>query len=47
MEAEVSLSLTIVVPFINDKGYYRLRVRTLLDPGIHENGILEKGLKKI
>ena len=25
MEAEVSLSPTIVVPFINDKGYYRVR----------------------
>ena len=45
MEAEVSLSPTIVIPFINDKGYYR--VRTLLDPGSGTNWIVASLLRNM
>ena len=45
MEAEVSPSPTIVVPFINDKGYYR--VRTLLDPGSGTNWIVASLLRNM
>ena len=45
MEAEVSLSPTIVVPFINDKGYYR--VRTLLNPRSGTNWIVASLLRNM